>query len=596
MIGPTDDVATFFDQDEKKDLLRFVTAGSVDDGKSTLIGRLLFESKGIYEDQLDAVRVASGRKGSTQGDLDLALVTDGLKAEREQGITIDVAYRYFSTPRRKFIIADSPGHEQYTRNMATGASTANLAIILIDAAAGVMPQSKRHAFISSLLGIPHVVVTVNKMDLVDYSQEVFDRIVDEFTEFSTKLEVKDMTFIPISALAGDNVVERSSRMLWYEGSTLLNHLESVHIASDRNLIDLRFPVQYVCRPDSDFRGFMGTPASGIVRRGDEIVALPSGVKSRVKQVLGPDGELNEGFAPVPITLTLEDEIDVSRGDMIVHVRNVPHVDRTFEAMVVWMAEEQLELGKRYTIKHATRQVPGVITDIRYRMDVNTLHRQDSNHLGLNEIGRCEIELARPVAFDPYRANRSTGAFIIVDRLTNNTVGAGMMLARESADLRGDPRTLVNESLSKHAERHVSHVSPEQRHERYGQKPATVCLTGLIGAGKSTIGYALEKRLFEAGRAGHVLDGRNTRLGLNIDLDFSAGGRSENLRRAAEVAKLFNRAGLISICAFVCPVAEDRELARQIVGADRYLEVYLSAPIEACRARSAGNLYERADAG
>ena len=577
---------TLLEQDEKKDLLRFVTAGSVDDGKSTLIGRLLFESKGIYEDQMDAVRSASARGGSAGGELDLALVTDGLKAEREQGITIDVAYRYFSTPRRKFIIADTPGHEQYTRNMATGASTANLAIVLIDAKNGVLPQSKRHAFIASLLEIPHVVVCVNKMDLVDYSERVFDEIVEEFTEFTTKLRIPDITFIPISALKGDNVVERSDATPWYQGTTLLNHLETVHIASDRNLIDLRLPVQYVSRPSSNFRGYMGTPASGIVRPGDEVVALPSGKTSRVRRVLGPDGDVEEGFPPVPVTVTLEDEIDISRGDVIAHVNNRPRVDRAFEAMIVWMAEEPMRPGRQYTIKHATRSTPGVVSDLRYRIDVNTLHRHDADELALNEIGRCAIDVARPLAFDPYKTSRQMGAFILIDRLTHNTVGAGMILDRE-ADAKGAARRRITARRGTEAKLHESLVAPAEREERLGQKPATLWLTGLTGSGKSAIAYALERRLFDMGKLAHVIDGRNARLGLSADLDFTAPDRAENLRRAAEVAKMLNRAGLISICAFLSPSAEDRAVAREIVGDERFLEVHLSAPKEVCEARTAG---------
>jgi bifunctional enzyme CysN/CysC len=401
------------EQDEKKDLLRFVTAGSVDDGKSTMIGRLLIESQGIYEDQLDAVRAASGRKGSVHEELDLSLITDGLRAEREQGITIDVAYRYFSTPRRKFIIADTPGHEQYTRNMATGASTADLAVILVDASQGVLTQSRRHSFITSALGIPHIVVTINKMDLVDYSREVYERIVDDYQEFAAKLEMPDVTFIPISALKGDNVARRSGNMDWYDGPTLLGHLEAVHIASDRNLIDMRFPVQYVSRMPDGKRGYMGTPVSGVVKPGEEIQVVPSGVKSRVRDVYGPGGQAVEGgFPPLPVTVTLDSEIDVSRGDVLVPVHNVPHVDRGFEAMVVWMAEQPMELGRMYAIKHGCRMVPGMISHVRYQIDVNTLHRNSTDGLSLNEIGRCVVDLARPVVYDPYRKSRGLGSFKI----------------------------------------------------------------------------------------------------------------------------------------------------------------------------------------
>jgi bifunctional enzyme CysN/CysC len=422
-------------QDERKDLLRFVTAGSVDDGKSTLIGRLLFESKGIYEDQLDAVRKASGRRrgsGLKHGELDLSLVTDGLKAEREQGITIDVAYRYFSTPRRKFIIADTPGHEQYTRNMATGASTASAAVILVDASRGLTTQSRRHAFIASLLGISHLVITINKMDLVGYSQEVFDRIREEFESFAARLEADDLVFIPISALAGDNVVHRSKHMAWYQGSTLLNHLETVHVASDRNLIDLRFPVQYVGRPEGGFRSYLGTLASGVIRPGDEVLVLPSRTRARVRTVSGPDGELPEAFAPMAIGVTLTEQVDVSRGNMLVHVHNVPRIGHTFEAMLVWMGAEPMQTGRdfNYLLKHTTNTVAATVSELRYRVDVNTVHRCQADALNMNEIGRALLTLAHPIAYDPYRKNRSTGPFVLIDRVSNETVAAGMILDRE----------------------------------------------------------------------------------------------------------------------------------------------------------------------
>jgi bifunctional enzyme CysN/CysC len=404
----------------------------VDDGKRTLIGRLLFESKGIYEDQLDAVRKASGRysKSVTRGELDLSLVTDGLKAEREQGITIDVAYRYFSTPRRKFIIADTPGHEQYTRNMATGASTASAAVILVDASRGLTTQSRRHAFIASLLGISHLVITVNKMDLVGYSQEVFDRIREDFESFAARLEAPDMVFIPISALAGDNVVHRSTHMPWYEGSTLLNHLETVHVASDRNLIDLRFPVQYVSRSEASHRSYLGTIASGVIRPGDEVLVLPARTRTRVQTVSGPDGELPEAFAPMAIGVTLADQVDVSRGNMLVHVHNVPRIGNSFEAMLVWMGTEPMRPGHTYLLRHTTNTVAATVTELRYRVDVNTVHRCQADALNMNEIGRATLTLAQPIAYDSYRKNRSTGPFVLVDRVSNETVAAGMILDRE----------------------------------------------------------------------------------------------------------------------------------------------------------------------
>ena len=590
------DVKQLLHENENKDLLRFVTAGSVDDGKSTLIGRLLYESKGIYEDQLASVKRASELKGSAGEELDLSLVTDGLKAEREQGITIDVAYRYFSTPKRKFIIADTPGHEQYTRNTATGASTASLMIILIDAEHGVLTQSRRHSFIASLLGIRHLVVAVNKMDLVGYSESVFRAIEEEFAEFLTKLDIPDAVFIPVSALKGDNVVERSAEMEWYQGSTLLNHLETVQIASDRNLIDLRFPVQYVCRPDRTFRGYMGTVASGVVRPGDEITILPAGTSNMVREVLDPQGPVDEAFASMAATVVLEKETDVSRGDVLVHSGNTPHVANGFEAMLVWMAEEPMTPGKEYVVKHLTRLVPGRVATLRYRIDVNTLHRDKAaSNLGLNEIGRVSVALARPVAFDSYRKNRTTGAFIVIDRMTNNTVGAGMIVDRAGAPSRPEAGRRITTPHSEHIHEKAPAVDADHLAERLGHRPATVWLTGLTGAGKSTVAAALQKRLFEAGAMATVLDGETLRGGLNRDLAFSPDDRAENIRRAAEVAKLFNDAGLIAVCALVSPYADDRRIAREIVSPRPFIEVHVAAPPDVCRARAA-DLYQLAETG
>ncbi len=580
------DILAYLRQHERKELLRFLTCGSVDDGKSTLIGRLLYDSKMVYEDQLAAVRADTARHG-TVGDreFDPALLTDGLKAEREQGITIDVAYRYFSTARRKFIIADTPGHEQYTRNMATGASTCDLAIILIDARNGVMTQTRRHSFIASLLGIRHIVVAVNKMDLVGYDEAVYDRIVADYRAFAAKLDAADIQFVPISALEGDNVVHPSDHMPWYTGSTLMHILENVHIASDRNLIDFRFPVQYVVRPHLDFRGFAGTIASGVVRVGDEVVALPSGKRSRVQAIVTRDGDRAEAFAGQAPVLTLEDEIDVSRGDMLCPVNNVPRVDTVFEAMVVWMAEAPLVPNRSYLIKHTTRKVPGAVARIRYRIDVNTMHRQPADTLALNEIGRCVVELSAPIAFDPYKKNRSTGAFILIDRLTNNTVAAGMILDTRGADLAAGRRAF-RDRLAEGARCHDSLVTPAERAQRLGHRPATVWLTGRAGAGKTTIAYALERRLFDEGCVAQVLDGRNLRLGLSRDLAFTDQDRAENLRRAGEVARLLNDAGMIAVCAFLSPRVVDREAVRRIVGPDRFLEVYLDTPEAECRRRAA----------
>jgi len=587
---------TLLEQDKKKDLLRFVTAGSVDDGKSTLIGRLLYESKGIYEDQLAAVQKASGKKGSTEGEMDLSLVTDGLKAEREQGITIDVAYRFFATPKRKFIIADSPGHEQYTRNMATGASSANLAIILIDAEHGVMTQTKRHTFITSLLGIPHIVVAVNKMDLVDYSQSVYDKICQDYTTFAAKLEVTDVTFIPMSALKGDNVVEPGSRMPWYKGGTMLNHLETVHIASDRNLIDLRFPVQYVSRPDRTFRGYLGTVASGTISPGDEVMVLPSGIKTKVKTVFGPDGDLEEAFPPLSVGVTVEDDVDISRGDMLVHIHNVPKVDRNLDAMIVWMNEDPMVPGKEYLIKHNTKTIPGVVSTLRFRVDVNTLHRSQQEKLELNEIGRCVVTLNQSVSFDAYKRNRSTGSFIMIDRVSNNTVGAGMILDREPNTLVADLDKALLKPKSQHVTAVQSQIAREERVIRLGCQPKTIWMTGLVCSGKTTTAYALERKLFDAGRNAFVIDGGNARLGFSRDLGFSADDRRENIRRAAEFARMLNDAGVVAICSFLSPAMEDRKLAKEIIGEDRFVEVYLSTPLDVCKARDEAGVYHLAEIG
>jgi bifunctional enzyme CysN/CysC len=588
-----EDVHTYLARHQKKELLRFLTCGSVDDGKSTLIGRLLHDTKTIYEDQLAAVKRDSAKVGTTgAGQIDLALVTDGLKAEREQGITIDVAYRYFSTDRRKCIIADTPGHEQYTRNMATGASTCQLAIILIDARRGVQTQTRRHSFIVSLLGIRHVVVAVNKMDLVGHARDVFERIKDEYSGFVAKLDLRDVTFIPLSALKGDNVVSRSDAMPWYSGPPLLDHLETVHIAGDRNLTDLRFPVQYVVRPDLDFRGFAGTVASGILRTGDEVLVLPSGQRSRVKSIVTYDGELDEAFAPQAVTVTLTDEVDVGRGDMLVRPDRPPQVSSQIEAMVVWMAEQPLVPGRTYTLKHTTRQVAAEVAAFRYGVDVNTLEHRAVARLGLNEVGHVQLGLTQALACDPYRTNAATGAFILIDRLTNNTVAAGMILEAggraQGAGWAAEPAALlkVRDSL----------VTPAERERRYGQVPVTVLLVGLTGSGKSRIAYALERRLWDEGRAVTVLYGQNMRQGLNRDLGFTADDRSENLRRSAEVARLMNDTGVITVAAFVAPHEAVREKAKQVIGRDRVLEVYCTAPMEVLRARDQSGAYRLADEG
>jgi len=485
------DIDAYLAQHERKELLRFLTCGNVDDGKSTLIGRLLHDSKMIYEDQLAAVQADSVKSGTTgAGKIDLALLVDGLQAEREQGITIDVAYRYFSTATRKFIIADTPGHEQYTRNMATGASTCDLAIILIDARYGVQTQTKRHSFIASLLGIHHIIVAVNKMDLVEYSEATFDKIKQDYLHFTETLALQDITFIPMSALDGDNVVNPSEHMPWFTGMPLMEALNSIEIANDRNFSDARFPVQYVNRPNLDFRGFCGTVASGIFRKGDLITALPSGKSSKIKSIVTYDGELEQAFPPMAVTLTLEDEIDISRGDMLVGSEQTPPtVSDKFKATIVWMAENALAPGRQYIIKLATRSVSGSVTMIHHRIDVNTLEHHDATELQLNEIGSCTVSVNAPVVFDPYKSHKGTGAFIIIDRLTNGTVGAGMITGGTD-----------EESLQP--------VSPEERAARFSQTATAIALTG--SAGRETA-YQLERKLFDNGHAATVLETQNTSL-------------------------------------------------------------------------------------
>jgi bifunctional enzyme CysN/CysC len=579
------DINEYLKQHERKELLRFLTCGSVDDGKSTLIGRLLYDSKMIYEDQLAKIEKDSAVHGTTGGGFDPALLTDGLKEEREQGITIDVAYRYFSTAKRKFIIADTPGHVQYTRNMATGASTADLAIILVDARPdhGVIEQTKRHSFIASLLGIKHVLVAVNKMDLVDFSQERFEEIKRDYRAFASRLDIPDLHFIPISALHGDNVVDRSEKSPWYDGHTLMNFLETVYIGSDRNMRDFRLPVQTVLRPNLDFRGFAGTIASGIVRVGDEIMTLPSRKKSKVKEIVTYDGNIEEAYAPMSITLTLEDEIDSSRGDMIVKPGNVPKLEQKFDAMIVWMAEDAMKPGKQYLFKQTTRTVAGSISTLRYEVDVNTMHSKPTPTLELNQIGRVAVSLSQPLAIDGYRRNRSTGAFIIIDRITNVTVGAGMILDRKTSEASGDHWD--DEPSSSSLTREISNVTAEEREARYGQKPVTILFTGNPGAGKSTTAYGVERKLFDLGRSATVLDGQNMRMGLSRDLQFSRDDRSENVRRAAEVARLMNRSGLICLMSLIAPDEEVRQRAAKVVGEEQFIVVHLDASDEVCASRN-----------
>jgi bifunctional enzyme CysN/CysC len=578
-------------------LLRFATAGSVDDGKSTLIGRLLYDTKAIFEDQLEQVARASERRhGDGNGAVDLALLTDGLRAEREQGITIDVAYRYFTTPRRSFIIADTPGHVRYTRNMVTGASTADLALVLVDARNGVVEQSRRHAFIASLLRIPHLVVCVNKMDLVDFDQRAFERVVEDFTHFAAKLEIADVTFIPISALHGDNVVDRSAHTPWYGGPPLLYHLEHVHIASDRNLIDPRFPVQWVVRPGDaasedlhDYRGYAGQIAGGVLRQGDEVLVLPSGEHSRIAAIDTFEGPVHEAFAPMSVTIRLEDDVDVSRGDMIARPHNRPLLERDIDAMVCWMSETPSRPDGRYVIKQTTRTTRAVITDLLHRIDVDTLHREDGvDRLELNEIGRMTLRTAVPLAFDTYRRNRATGSFILIDEATNDTVAAGMITGRPAADEDRSPNVVWDRAG----------VSSDRRAEALGRRGATLWLTGLPSSGKSTIAAALEERLVAAGIHAYRLDGDNLRHGLNADLGFSAEDRAENVRRTAYAAHLLADAGVLAIPSLVSPYRADRELARRVhedAGIE-FLEVFVDTPLDECERRDPKGLYARARAG
>jgi bifunctional enzyme CysN/CysC len=570
------------------ELLRLTTVGSVDDGKSTLIGRLLYDSKTILADQLAALERTSRARG--EDEVNLALVTDGLRAEREQGITIDVAYRYFATPRRRFIIADTPGHVQYTRNMVTGASTADLALILVDARQGVVEQSRRHALIASLLGVPHFVVCVNKMDLVGWSEERFDEIREDFRRFAMKLEVHDLVFVPASALHGDNIVHRSPNMPWWEGTPLLHYLENVHIASDRNLIDARLPVQYVIRPSDardpalhDYRGYAGTIAGGIFKPGDEVVALPSGLVTRVAEIRGPGGTLlDEAFPPQAVTLLLEDDMDVGRGDMICRPNNRPTIAQDIDAMVCWFSEtSRLEPGRRYDLRTNSRVVAARVEAIDYRLDVNSLHRDhDAASLSLNDIGRVRMRTQAPVMFDPYRRNRATGSFILVDPSNNATVAGGMMLG-------ADERVA----------RVVWHPPAVARDDR-PTRGLTVWFTGLPGSGKSTVAAEVERRLVGMGRPAYLLDGDNLRHGLNSDLGFGANDRHENVRRVSEVARLFADAGVIALVSLVSPYREARRRVREAheaVGL-RFVEVFVDTPLEVCEARDPKGMYARARAG
>ena len=567
------------------DLLRIATAGSVDDGKSTLIGRLLYDTKSIFEDQMEQIEGASRRLG--EGAVNLALLTDGLRAEREQKITIDVAYRYFATPRRKFILADTPGHVQYTRNMVTGASTADVAIVLVDARKGVITQSRRHSFIASLLGIPHIVVAVNKMDLVDWSEDVFRAIVADYTAFASKLTVADITFVPISALEGDNVVTASTRMPWFQGGPMLHLLESLTPGRRRNTIDFRFPVQYVVRPNQSFRGYAGTVASGSLRVGDDVLALPSGVSSRVKSIETFDGTRTEIEAGDAVVLTLENEIDVSRGDMLVRKKNVPTVTDRFDAYLCWMNEGAMEVGKSYALLHTSREVQAFVERIEYRVDIETLHREPASSLAVNEIGRVELVTAKPLAFDSYRINSATGSFVLIDPATNVTVGAGMIRGATKA-LERDDRVRVSPNVTWEG----WNIPRVEREAQQRHASAVVWLTGLSGSGKSTIAREVERQLFRDGYRTMLLDGDQLRHGLNGDLGFTPADRAENVRRAGEVARLFFEAGHIVLCTFVSPYARDRDAVRAKFPDDRFVEVHVSASLETLRDRDVKGLYRQ----
>jgi len=559
------DIISFLKRHEQKELLRFVAVGSVDDGKSTLIGRLLHDTGAVYADQLED----AGR----EGELDFARITDGLRAEREQGITIDVAYRYFTTPRRKFIIADTPGHIQYTRNMATGASTANVAIILIDARQGVLQQSRRHAYIASLLGIPHLLVAVNKMDLVDYREERYHEICEDFRGVCASLRFNEVAFYPISALMGDNIVEPSPKTPWFTGGTILSYLEAVDIVADRNLTDFRLPVQTVLRPHLDYRGFAGQIASGILQQGDDVVVLPAGTRSRVKAIDTYDGELTEAFAPQAVVVRLEDEIDVSRGDMICVPTRLPKVGRSFRAMVVWMNDRPLDLGKTYLIKHCSRYTPADIDRIEYRVDLSTMHHENADTMGLNDIGCLQITCHRAIAYDPYQENRATGAFILIDSLTNNTVAAGMIEPSRSEDAASGTTDVA---------RPRSGVSQAERAERLGHAPVAVVITGLPASGKSSLAFGLERQLFDNGLLPAVIDPATVEL------------PSSTLSETAPFLARLARAGLVALCPVPVRAQEELDALQRTMGTDRVLVVHVTTPEATCRAWDARGAFNDAN--
>ena len=573
--------------DSKKDLLRFITCGSVDDGKSTLIGRLLYESKQVYEDQISAVERDSRRWGTTGDEVDLALLVDGLQSEREQGITIDVAYRYFATAHRKFIIADTPGHEQYTRNMATGASTADLAVILVDARKGILTQTRRHSFIVSLLGIPQVMLAVNKMDLIDFDRARFESICDEYLQFSSKLDFSDIRCLPVAALNGDNVISRGDRLSWFEGPTLLEMLESASPGLDQKDADFRFPVQYVNRHSSEFRGYSGTVAGGAIQAGEQVMVMPSGRQSTVDRIVTFDGDLPEACAGQAVTLSLVDEIDIGRGDMLVRPDARPNVADALDARMVWMADQALVAGRQYDIKLGTKVISATPETIHYRIDVNSLEHQHTEELGLNEIGLVRWRLSEPATFDSYRFNRHSGAFIVIDRISNLTMGAGMIIRHVTDTLADKSRDVVW---------HEHKITKIQRARQKAQRPAVLWFTGLSGAGKSSIANALEQALFQRGYHSYLLDGDNVRHGLNRDLGFTDEDRIENIRRIGEVARLMADSGLMVLSAFISPFRSDRAMVRELMEPGEFVEIHVRASLETCEKRDPKGLYAKARAG
>ncbi|WP_420411329.1 sulfate adenylyltransferase subunit CysN [Roseibium sp.] len=581
-LTSADAVTAYVAAQEQKDQLRFLTCGSVDDGKSTLIGRLLYDTKLIFEDQLAALERDSKKHGTVGEDIDLALLVDGLEAEREQGITIDVAYRFFATEKRKFIVADTPGHEQYTRNMATGASTADLAVLLVDARNGLQVQTRRHAFIASLLGIRHVVLAVNKIDLVGYSEERFDEIRQEFETFANGFDFESLQAIPMSARYGDNVTAKSDHLAWYAGPTLLEHLETIEVGEHELDAPFRFPVQWVNRPNLDFRGYSGTIASGKVAVGDEIVVAGPAKTSRIKQIIAPEGDVSSARAGEAVTLTLEDEIDISRGDLLATPSARPDVADQMAAHLIWMSEDALLPGRSYLLKIGAKTVNAQVTEIKHKINVNTFEHIAGKTLDLNEIAFCNLSLSSEVAFDPYEANRTTGSFILIDRMSNQTVGAGMVwfALRRATNIHWQ----------------ALEVDQKARADKMGQQPAVLWFTGLSGSGKSTVASLVEKKLHAEGRHTYTLDGDNVRHGLNRDLGFTDADRVENIRRVGEVAKLMADAGLITLVSFISPFRSERQMARDLLPEGSFIEVFVDTPIEECKKRDPKGLYAKAERG